>query len=443
MDPIVKPAPRPAASLSLRKRVLFAVVFVGALLLLVELFSFVGLWIVEGSPFSWSRLQDERDQVLATYGAAKDATSAARSEAPHPYLGYVRNPDRQETVSEFGYPNDTPLFTRRADDRVIVAVVGGSVAFHFAKQGMPAVFDRLENDPAFAGKEFVLVNLAVGGYKQPQQLMTLNYLLALGFEFDIVVNMDGFNEVALHPAENARKHVFPIYPSNWYARVDDIPDKRLRTLMGEVAVVENRIASTATTHSGAPWRYSVTANLVWQFRHERLMQRHTRAMHEFRVYEPPQSPYAVTGPRFVFGNDGEVLEHLVAVWRRSSIQLDHLCRANGIRYYHFLQPNQYVVDSKPLSREELAHAYRENHPYRPGAVEGYPLLVRDGAELVQRGVRFVDLTSAFAEERGAIYSDDCCHYNEKGYRMLASRVADTILQDRALSARFPAGRHPE
>ena len=440
MNPIAEPAPLAAVSISLQKRILFTAVFVGVVLLLVEFFSFVGLWIVDGSRFSWSRMQDERDEVLATYGPAKNETSAARSEAPHPYLGYVRNPDRQETVSEFGYPSDTPLFTRRADDRVIVAVVGGSVAFHFAKQGMPAVFARLEDETTFAGKEFVLVNLAVGGYKQPQQLMTLNYLLALGFEFDVVVNLDGFNEVALHPAENARKHVFPIYPSNWYARVDDIPDNRLRTLMGEAAVVEDRIASTATTHSGAPWRYSVTANLVWQFRHERLMQRHARAMQDFRFYEPPHSPYAVTGPRLVFGDDSDVLEHLVSVWKRSSIQLDHLCRANGIRYYHFLQPNQYFVDSKPLAREELSHAYRENHPYRPGAEAGYPLLVRDGAELVERGVRFVDLTAAFAEERGVIYSDDCCHYNEKGYRMLATPIAETILQDRGVSARVRTTR---
>jgi hypothetical protein len=38
------------------------------------------------------------------------------------------------------------------------------------------------------------------------------YLLALGAQIDVVVNIDGFNEVALPPAENLLKKVFPVYP---------------------------------------------------------------------------------------------------------------------------------------------------------------------------------------------------------------------------------------
>jgi len=35
------------------------------------------------------------------------------------------------------------------------------------------------------------------GYKQPQQLLVLSYFLSIGQPFDMVMNIDGFNEVAL------------------------------------------------------------------------------------------------------------------------------------------------------------------------------------------------------------------------------------------------------
>ena len=42
----------------------------------------------------------------------------------------------------------------------------------------------------------MFVNLALFGYKQPQQLTTLAYLMSIGGQFDLVLNIDGFNEVA-------------------------------------------------------------------------------------------------------------------------------------------------------------------------------------------------------------------------------------------------------
>src|SRR5262249_59055693 len=101
---------------------------------------------------------------------------------------------------------------RRAADHVIVAVVGGSVAHLFAEQGLPRLIERLSELDAYRGRTFVPLNLAVGGYKQPQAFMAIAYLLALGAEFDVAINLDGFNDVTRHPAENAAD-VLPLpYP---------------------------------------------------------------------------------------------------------------------------------------------------------------------------------------------------------------------------------------
>ena len=103
-----------------------------------------------------------------------------------------------------------------------------------------------------------------------------------------------------------------------------------------------------------------------------------------------------------------------------------LCQGMGIEYYHFLQPNQYVPDSKPLSAEEVADAWRANHPYRTPALEGYPRLVRYGRRLRRNGIAFHDLTGIFRERPETLYRDTCCHLNQAGNTLLAEAIRRVI-----------------
>ncbi len=125
-------------------------------------------------------------------------------------------------------------------------------------------------------------------------------------------------------------------------------------------------------------------------------------------------------------------------WAQASLQARDLAEANGARYVHFLQPNQYVAGSKIFTDEEKriadVDAYAGRHfPYHPSvrnykaaAQLGYPLLIENGAALLQRGVHFVDLTGIFADVRETIYRDACCHYNRTGNEMIAERMAQEI-----------------
>jgi hypothetical protein len=138
------------------------------------------------------------------------------------------------------------------------------------------------------------------------------------------------------------------------------------------------------------------------------------------------SSYVLRGPGFDPATDGDVHQYLTDVWRRCSIQMARLCRANGIEYYHFLQPNQYVPGSKPMGAEERAVAFNVNHVYRRGVEIGYPLLIAAGPELNREGVRFVDLTQLFAGDIEPAYVDDCCHLDYRGYAVMARRMAQEI-----------------
>ena len=111
--------------------------------------------------------------------------------------------------------------------------------------------------------------------------------------------------------------------------------------------------------------------------------------------------------------------------------LDRLCRGSGIRYFHFLQPNQYLAGSKPILEEEKRTAIFKGHPYGEGVERGYPILIRLGERLRGQGVAYHDLTKIFAGHAEPIYIDNCCHYNQAGYDIMAEAIAQAIRNDRA------------
>jgi hypothetical protein len=394
-------------------------------------------FIFDGASFTPARLAAER---AAVSGVEPDEQEPAAPALPaqlanrvvHPYLGYVLSPDvprvsaygkRGAPVNQFGLPSQQEPLLERADDRVIVAIAGGSVAGGFAGVGAPQLERRLAESPRFAGKRFVFVPLALAGYKQPQQLMAVAYLLALGGQFDLVINLDGFNEVALHPAENARNHTFAAYPRQWRTLVGQLPERGIRELEYE----RERRARIASFHSLPGLGHSPLASLVWRLRDRQAGARVHAVEQALAETLGDDLRYAETGPKRRYADADAMMRDLAAIWRDSSLQLARLCRANGIAYFHFLQPNQYVPDSKPLTEQERRAAFDPEHPYRRGVLLGYPLLAAAGGELTAGGVAFTDLSEAFADVAETLYVDDCCHYNVKGYELLADAIAAAIL----------------
>ena len=71
------------------------------------------------------------------------------------------------------------------------------------------------------------------------------------------------------------------------------------------------------------------------------------------------------------------------LWERSSLAMSRLAEASGLAYLHVLQPNQYVLGSKPLSREERA-LLDPTDPWARAARSGYPRLIERGLEELKK-----------------------------------------------------------
>jgi hypothetical protein len=414
-----------------RLRLLFAAAVVAATWAAAETVAWAGFWYLDGTPFGPARLAAEQRAVAAERpsvvrpGLERKLDPAAAQmlsrQVVHPYLGFVYDPETSH-ASEWGFLDEAPPFHHRAPDQLIVAVTGGSLALQLVDHRGAQLAERLAALPRFAGRAVVLVNLAVEGFKEPQQLATLSYLLALGAEFDLLLNLDGFNEIALHGAENERKGVFPAFPRSWYLRSQSLPDPETHALIGEIYFLEQERMRGAAWMLETPFHVSPLADLVWRMRDRRLVARIADVQAQARERSESAHDYQSTGPSGVGWESGDTMADLARIWAESSVQLHRLARANDIAYYHFLQPNQYLPDSKPMGDEERRVAIQPDHPYAGAARSGYPKLQALVPRLRGAGVRFEDLTGLFAAVPEPIYKDVCCHVNDRGNEILVDAM---------------------
>jgi hypothetical protein len=416
--------------LSLKKRLLFGAIAILLALPIAETISWFAISMLRVSGMSLVRqLQDQ----LASSGVPV----GSGGETIHPYLGWVMNPqvnegsdlcDRHIPVNDLGFNDEELSIPKRRADRLIVGVLGGSVAWQMTVLGESAFRDALRHNPAWRDKDIRIVRLAMSGYKQPQQLMTLNFLLTLGAEFDVVVNIDGYNEIALPVCENDGR-VFAAYPRMWHARTIEVVDPRFNAESYRLLQIRGTRQELAQNICQSWFRWSPTFNLIWVLRdmywQNELVELGT-VMLQQKLGQSPR--FSGSGPRQLYGNETEMYDHLCDIWKSASLQLNHLCRGNGTLYLHFLQPNQYLPGSKPMGAKERKERVVESQGYGQSIARGYPLLIRTGEQLRERGIHFWDLTMLFANVEEPIYIDEFCHYNEQGNEMLARAVAGKIIE---------------
>lgn len=429
-----------------QKKLLFSIFLMISVYIIIEIFSFGLYFLTTKQVFSWSRTVSIANQISRSdIDTSPDAPVGDSPDAPeieilHPYLGYVFNPEPNSKrfinyykypVSQYGFLDDGSPFYVKTNNKLIIGIFGGSVAYWFSVYGTNALISELNKFPSFTDKEIVIVRVALPGYKQPQQLLSLNYLLALGAEFDIIINIDGFNEVALPPADNVPKNVFPFYPRNWFMRVQNLNDLGMLSIIGKIANLRSERIKWANFFSNSIVHYSVTASFLWRAYDQYLSSKLAKTdieLQEYRTNRQSMS-YVATGVSKHYLNDDELYTDLTRVWKNCSLQMHRLSTTNDIKYFHFLQPNQYVPGSKIMKEEELKKAFFYKYPYKPGVEKGYPLLKTFSKELSQNKVNFRDLSMVFADNSEILYIDQCCHFNQRGNELLGKIIAKHIVDN--------------
>jgi hypothetical protein len=373
----------------------------------------------------------------------------------HPYFGFVRQPFRPDPhypTNNYGFDSPTDYPYRKKDRReFIIGVFGGSVAHNFAFASAQRFVEDLERQPFFEGRDLVVLNFAWGGYKQPQQLQILSYFLAVGQQFDLVVNLDGFNDTALSYInfENGVDIAMPSHDhmSQLLALMNAGASPR-ETLHAMAQMVDSRDAmrdlARRRDHSALASVY-LLRDAHWAV----LSRRYRKAVVAVSRVEPwkTEGSIMIMNPLPPTCTTDNVFEQVAELWARCSILMARQLAVNGIPYLHILQPNQYYsirYSKRTFSDAETAVAFQSDSRYRQGVEKGYPLLLAKSDSLRNCGVDFISAVDLFDREPRAVYGDNCCHYNALGDVLLADFAAAAVVShlNRPVPRRPTSGSHP-
>ncbi|MDY7023835.1 MAG: hypothetical protein SWJ54_21225, partial [Cyanobacteriota bacterium] len=344
------------------------------LFVLLELGS-LAFYFVRNQQFFYTRekSEDYRDLGINLEGVRVGAESIV--ERLHPFFGFVQKPGSDFRpgfkYNNYGFitPYDYP-FQKTSDNQVIVGVFGGSVASNYSIYEVrnKTLEKILQEVPEYKDKEVIILSFAVGGYKQPQQLLILNYMLARGQTFDLIINIDGFNEVALSNLNNERQldlampspaHIEPLTG----LANNSLSDKALRSLL-EIKDTKRQLGEGLETLEDCKLAacHAVVSiyvqNLVKNYRTN--LQRFERARN--KPLDDNQESV------IFFYNQDEVLpdnvffEQVADYWAKTSILMQQVAAANDIPYFHFFQPNQYWKTERKFSEAEQKIALSEASP---------------------------------------------------------------------------------
>ncbi|MCP3899790.1 MAG: hypothetical protein GY707_08785 [Desulfobacteraceae bacterium] len=353
----------------------------------------------------------------------------------HPFIGYTGKPaeeskGRNKTpYNQYGMLSKQkhPYPYKKKKNEFVIAVVGGSVAEIFAN-GMEEHLGESMRKLGF-GKKVIIINLAIGGFKQPQQLFHLEYALLSGFQFDAVLNIDGFNDLVL-ANNNIELGVNPLYPSVHSIGSltqllnQKIPGRNLVEFLSDYYELFDFEQNYLSILQKFPAKYSAFLSFTGEIVSGYCKKERQSLKFDWTLESSEKIPSTFRGPKLT-DNDNNI-ESVTEIWQQASKMLFAICNAYNLHYIQILQPNQYLEGSKTFTDNELKIAISDKSKWGQCAKVGYKSLIVKGNELKEQGVPFYDLSMVFKDYKKDIYVDNCCHYNYTGNYLLARRIARII-----------------
>lgn len=373
-------------------------------------------------------------------------------ERLHPYFGYglkkgfYSRPQLGLKVNNYGlYSRYDYPYVKTNPQQYIIGLFGGSVAHDLALNDYinQNFTKKLKQFPELAKKDIILLNFANGGYKQPQQLLILNYLLALGQKFDLVINLDGFNEIALANFNKEQQVDISMPSIQHYQPLTELANNNLSVanlqLILEIRRTKKQLSKTIDRLENCKLAICYTMNF-WQF--QRLINHYQAKSKEYeqnrkvkgnQVFNDENSIFIVpTVPQKL--NDQIAYNQMADLWYNSSLNMSQILQSQEVPFVHILQPNQYQPTQRKFTEEEKKFYVLQDSPFVEMIRKGYPLLMEKANELRKLKVNvFTDVT-IMDNIKETVYRDNCCHFNSLGEEVLDRYVANSVIQVLRLSS---------
>ncbi len=411
----------------LKKILKLIVVNVIVFVLLLELISVV-IYFFNHKAFFYTHKHKRESQESIEFNVDRQLTD----KRFHPFFGYTHKAGLKDT-NNYGFycSYDYPL-KKEKENWYIIGIFGGSVAHDFFMKGKEQLTEKLKSHASFANKEIIFLNYALGGYKQPQQMQILTYFLSIGQEFDMVINIDGFNEVVFC-FNNNRLNVDIAMPSaQHFLPMRDLMDAqavtgeklesiwKIQTYKKDFNRIEEKLQRTKVA----------SIYLILSSYSKHLYKKYRSEIVRFDSLIKPADPEdSIVNIKYTppAANEPVLLAKVASLWYRTSFIMNSVLSARGSGYFHFLQPNQYY-SKKSFTKREQETALDNQLAYNFLVKKGYPVLQQAVEALKKNHVNAFSAVGIFDKIKETVFIDQCCHFNQLGNEIFADFMANCILK---------------
>lgn len=364
-------------------------------------------------------------------------------ERLHPFFGYVlkqgafTNEKLKLKVNKHGFFSlyEYP-FIKTNKKQFIIGVFGGSVANNFAvdEYKNQILSKKLQSYPEFADREIVVLNFGNGGYKQPQQLLILNYFLALGQELDLVINIDGFNEVALSNLNNKAQIELGMPSVQHIQPLTNLASNVSPEVMSAIVQINDNKKQLKAGIDKLQTCQLALCHAVTSLRVKQLVNNYQQAIVKYDAeVKKSNADTANSGIVYVPKADSVLpdraaFDKMASLWYESSIGMNQILSSRKIKYFHFIQPNQYYPTKRVFTAKEKEIAINKESPYIEGVKKGYPVLLSKIDDLQKARVNVFSAVNILDNTKETVYKDACCHYNSVGEEVLANYISSSIIK---------------
>lgn len=308
--------------------------------------------------------------LLGAVFFVKDYNIEPMAVKDYPYLYYLF----QDTGDEINQDGFKTTATRKKDEnKVRIMVMGGSVArgrepeHTISRYLEKELKDRLDSD------RIEVINAGVSAFVLEQEFILTQTILQR-YKPEIILGVDGYNDLLTFKLNRFQESDFPLPPHNWQ----------------DFQVIRNNRADKSFTSRFTHFFRYIT-------RAVRFVQRSWRESN-FSWQQIPASKLDATAQAY-----SQVME-----------DINMFCLSKGILYRNFLQPLRYYPPgsvTKELSTEEqkLADLYKK-----------FEIVTK------QKPYGF-SLTGLFDDQK-EVYRDDC-HVSKEGHQKIAREMADQVETD--------------
>jgi hypothetical protein len=369
-------------------------------------------------------------------------TADVRSKL-HPYFGFfnIYSDDFQRrtnllannfgfiqpgTMKEKFFPCcDFPMLPENHSDLYFIAVFGNSIAqgVGWQMQARPWIEERLKKLPKLKGRRAVVLNLGAGGYKQPQHLFLLAYLLATGMKFDLVLYYTSPYE-ALSAKTNGLTGLAVEYPSRsvWESLSRSLEQLAATDEVSVLGIFFLRAAQNTQRRLDQCQTASCIVAYRPLLKFERAVAEMLSAgkssrdeLEHFVNFPAPPATEKVT----------DFDRAAVLSWQRSTVMMADLTKVTGGQFMGILMPTPWIHPSgllPPHSTPDQVAYYSKEIP--PITEE----LRRASADMRAAGVNIIDASNIFDEvSMESVYGDQGGHLNEGGLDKMVAMTLDTLI----------------